>query len=310
MSCQNYKSTINIVENKVNTQKCSADCEYSYSHNPNSSCIVINKGAYLEIKTDGTDHVKFNSVDQSILSIRLYQPSIHLFDGAQVDAELIIQYLGTAQNLFVCMPIIGEDTSGPSNTFFSKFIPFVNGSEKNTTQIIQTNSWSLNDALGYNIPYFYYIGSYPYSPCNGTASIIVFDKKNAAKINLNDLKSLKSYITATPKAAAGSEGFLMYNNKGPIDPNNPNGKSEYDLVSCREVEGLADNSTGVVSDSDAGNSIFKKLGEGGAGSYGAIFGYIVLGLLLIAFLLFGVFPKMDTFFRSMQNRPDGPGIQP
>ena len=296
MSCSNYKSTINIASNKINNQKCSADCAFTYKHNKNSSCKVINKEKYLEIITDGTNDVKFNNEPKSITSIRLYQPSIHLFDGSQADAEFIIQYGGGGENLFVCMPIKVGDGQGKTNLFFSKFIPYINSSEKNTTQIIQTSSWSLDDVLNYNIPYYYYLGSFLYEPCNGNASVIVFDIKNAAKINTEDLNSIKSYISKTPKAKIGVGGYLMYNEKGPIDPNNPNNNDDYDLVSCVEVNGLP--SDAQSSTKPQTESIFKKIGTGGADSYGAIFLYVILGLIVISLLIFFVFPQIGPLFRG------------
>ena len=296
MSCTNYKSTINIAANKINNQKCSADCAFSYKHNENSSCNVINRGDYLELKTDGTNVVKFNNEPKTISSIRIYQPSIHLFDGSQTDAELIIQYGGGGQNLFVCMPIEAKDGSGKSNSFFSKFVPYITA-EKDTTQIVQTSSWSLNDVLNYDIPYYYYLGAFPYEPCNGYASVIVFDIKNSAKISTTDLNSIKSYISKTPKATMGSDGYLMYNDRGPINPDNPNGENDYDLVNCVEVGGLPDDPT----DSVKTPSIFNKLGEGDMGSYGAIFLYVLLGLVLIVLLIFFVFPQIGPFFKGAKD---------
>ena len=300
MSCSNYKSTINITSNKVDSQKCSADCAYTYSHNKNSSCRVINRGNYLEIKTDGSDNVKFNNETKTINQIRLYQPSLHLFNGSQVDAELIISYYGSGNNLLVCVPVEKQNANGSSNTFFSKFMPYVS-KEKNINQAIQTSSWSLNNVLNYNTPYYYYLGSTPYSPCNGKQSIIVFDKKNSAKINSADLNSLKSYISRTPKAKIGGGGYLMYNLTGAIDPNNPNGGDggSYDLVSCVEVNGLGNDASD--SKPPMQESIFSKMGEGGEASYGAIFGYILGGLILIILLIVYVPPMISKIFHGSKN---------
>ena len=296
MSCSNYKSTINIVSNKINNQKCSADCAFSYKHNENSSCKIINRGEYLEIKTDGSNKVTFNNETKTISSIRVYQPSIHLFDGKQVDAELIIQYGGGGQNLFVCMPVQAADGRGKSNSFFSKFVPIISG-EKNITQIVQTSAWTLNDVLNYEIPYYYYLGTFPYKPCNGFASVIVFDIKNSAKINTSDLDLIKSYISKTPKPSVGNDGYLMYNEHGPINPDNPDGNNEYDLVDCHEVTGLPEND----DKSSDKTSTFHTMFSGGPESHGAIFLYVILGLILISVLVFFVFPKISTQLKNIEH---------
>lgn len=306
MSCSNYGSTINIVSNKVDTQRCSADCAYSYYHNPNSSCVVINKDEYLDIQTDGTNNVKFNEESQSITSVRLYQPSIHLYNGSQADAELIIQYAGSGKNLLVCIPVTSSDGNGRSNNFFNQFIPFIDASEKNTTQVFNVNSWSLNDVLSYETPYFYYLGNFPFPPCNSKSSIIVFDIKDAATINTDDLNSLKSYIKDTPKATIGSTNYLMYNNRGTIDPNNPNGAGdEYDLVECvEETDGTPNDSTKTISDKN-NSSIFSKLGSSEDGVY---FIWLIGGLIALALLVLVMLPWIYYKIWPKTNAPSLPPI--
>ena len=167
MSCSNYPSTINIIKTD---QKCDANCLYSYDYNPTSSCSVISKSNYLEIQTDGSDYVKFNGVNMSVSQVRMYRPSIHLFNGSVADAEIIIQHFGNGKNFLVCIPIEVNDGSGPSNLFFKQIMPFIPVT-KNKKQVINVNKWSLNQILNYGSPYYYYLGAFPYEPCNGKPMI-------------------------------------------------------------------------------------------------------------------------------------------
>ena len=85
MSC-----TLVPVNMRDNTKQiCKEECSFKYNYNANSSAIVTNMVDYLDIKVDGSNKVKFNSYTVNLKEVRLYQPSIHLFDGSQTDAELI-----------------------------------------------------------------------------------------------------------------------------------------------------------------------------------------------------------------------------
>ena len=77
MSCPNNEAT------KLNTKKkesCKENCSFNFSYNPNSSCILTNKGEYLDIKTDGQNKVTFNNQEITLQSTRLYSPSLHTFN--------------------------------------------------------------------------------------------------------------------------------------------------------------------------------------------------------------------------------------
>ena len=99
MSCTNTNAPVNM---KATNQYCNVECSYDFKYNPNSSCTVTNRGNYLEIATDGPDKASFNMGPMAVRSVRLYQPSLHTFNGARAAAELIIQHSTNAgQNVLV-----------------------------------------------------------------------------------------------------------------------------------------------------------------------------------------------------------------
>ena len=118
MSCPNNETT------KLKTrkeEKCKDNCSFNFSYNPNSSCILTNKGDYLDIKTDGSNKVTYNNQDITLQSVRLYSPSLHSFDGKHSDAELILRHSGAnGQNIMVSVPIIAKEGAGQSMHFFSQ----------------------------------------------------------------------------------------------------------------------------------------------------------------------------------------------
>ena len=78
MSCDT--GPVNIRDTK---QVCKEECSYKFDYNPNSSAIVTNNNTYLDIKVDGKNTIRFNDYKIMLNDVRLYQPSLHLFDGQQ-----------------------------------------------------------------------------------------------------------------------------------------------------------------------------------------------------------------------------------
>ena len=281
MSCSSYDSTINITRTN---QNCDADCMYAYKYNTHSSCILNNRGEYLEIKTDGPDDVKLNGLGMSVSQVRLYRPSIHLFNGSQAAAELIIQHGGAGQNLLVCIPIQINTGSGPSNKFFQQIIPYIS-STKNEAQTVNVSNWSLNQVLNYNTPYYYYLGPFPYEPCNGRQSTIVFDLQHSAKINQSDFDRIESQLTETPRPNIhqNSTEMLIYNSAGTKEPGASG--ADYDIVECVPIDGMDDD-----PDSSQSGSMWGKLTA--PTGFTAIIFYFLIGLVVCWLIVYFFIPMV------------------
>lgn len=249
MSC-----TLVPVNMRDNTKQiCKEECSFKYNYNANSSAIVTNMVDYLDIKVDGSNKVKFNSYTVNLKEVRLYQPSIHLFDGQQADAEITILHTGYGNNLLVCVPIKIADGKGKSNSFFNQIIEHVppkTDSEEKTSQNINVSKWSLNDVVP-NGTFYFYIGPLSYPKCDGKYNTIVFGLKDAAKINSSDLKILKTLtnpitysVYQTLKSVAERKPILMINKEadgggGAIGPNASN-QDYYIFDQCEPIDGMPD----------------------------------------------------------------------
>ena len=97
MSCPDNEAT--KLESKKD-QECKENCEFNHEYNPNSSCVLTNKGNYLEIKTDGKNNVSYNNHNLSLEDVRFYTPSLHTFDGKHIDGELILKHHGNGINVW------------------------------------------------------------------------------------------------------------------------------------------------------------------------------------------------------------------
>jgi carbonic anhydrase len=242
MSCS--QNPVNIKSTK---QICREECSYSFEYNPNSSAIVTNMGDYLEIKVDGKNQVKFNKLNVKVNDVRIYQPSVHLFNGKQMPGEIIIQHSNPmGDSVLVCIPLVVRDGKGDSNSFFSQLIPHVSN-EKNEKQNVNVSKWSLNYIVPV-APFYFYVGNYPFKPCSGKVNVIIFDSKNAATIGSSDMSTLKKLISpiSYSKAqmiggAAQTDEILLKNLLGSLGPESD--KNDYYILSdCEGISGMDDGS--------------------------------------------------------------------
>ncbi len=206
MSCPNNE-LINLETQQEN--HCKENCSFNFSYNPNSSCVLTNKGDYLEIKTDGKNKVTYNNQKIVLNDVRLYIPSLHTFDGKNTDAELLLKHAGAnGQNIIVSVPIIAKDGHSNSATFFSKLAPFI-PSAKNEPVNVNVSNWSLDDVFpAAKTPFYNYTGDSPYPPCNMQATVIIFDKDHAVTIKPSDLDLFKKQIKSSVPKDLNIEGFI------------------------------------------------------------------------------------------------------
>ena len=211
--CQTATSPIDITSTD---QVCSKICDYKFSY-PLSDCKLSNEGEYLSIITSNSDNiVTFNNIPYDVVESRLYHPSLHTYNGAHADAELIIQHMGAGgRNLLVCIPVMGAAGNSKSIDFFNAFVPYAPQNEGTQTNVNVT-TWSLGNVIP-TAGYYFYQATAPFPPCTGIYNIVVFDKSSAAQILTEDLPHLTSVISQNSYIAKNppSAGFY-YNSSGTL----------------------------------------------------------------------------------------------
>ena len=301
MSCPNNEAT------KLKTQqedKCKENCNFNFKYNSNSTCKLMNKEDYLEIKTDGKNKVTYNSQGLSLDSVRLYVPSLHTFDGKHTDAELILKHSGGTKNFMVCLPIktVADSTTGDSVIFFKQFAPHI-PLDKNPLGhgVVNVKNWSLNNVMpAPKTPFYHYVGDSPYPPCNMQATMIVFDNKHASVINASDLELIKKTIKPAAKTSKKEgfvggfkEGFVAYNSNGANDTDN---SSSSQAMECTEYYDTDPTSSG---DDTSGTSI-KKPGIDWSKSPAFIIIIVLLSILAGGiFLYYILWPMIRTVLNGV-----------
>lgn len=214
MSCSNATSPINIVKSVAG--KCDLKCSVIFNYSI-TSVRAENKGDFIRLAFDPQNNppVIFNAQKYVVQEARIYQPSLHTFSGQHTGAEIIIlhQNQSSNQNLLVCVPI---NSSGSTSSTLDDIIKQV--AEKANTKGSSTNisnpTFSIKQLIP-NKPFYNYVGTLPYLPCNGTYEYIVFDKSNAINITNNDLLNITKVISPSLYAIHNPVGGLFYNDGGP-----------------------------------------------------------------------------------------------
>jgi carbonic anhydrase len=231
MTCTNRTSPVDIV--KMNTTKCNLKCEYSFDYEV-TGIRASNKGNYILYNVDpqNTPPVVFNNEKYNVTNMRLYQPSLHTFNGVKADAEILILHNNviTNKNLIVCVPI--KNSSSSENNMDKLIIQTAKLANTNNTNdtnaTLNINNFSLKSIVP-NKSFFYYEGTFPYIPCDRKVDYIVYDINNSLSIMNNSFTKLQNIITENNINTMTNNNKLFYNKDGP-----KNKKLEDDIyISCQ-----------------------------------------------------------------------------
>jgi len=295
MSCPNASSPIDIVHHS--TEKCDLKCDYLFNY-IQSSVRVENRGDHLIFSFDHSNDapVMYNSEKYNVGRMRLYQPSLHTWNGQRAKAELVIEHSAVAgtKNLLVCVPV---DISGKREGALDTIIEQVAKTAPNQGGItnIVLPSFTLNNIVPRS-SFYSYKGTLPYSPCNGVYSYVVFGLNNGIGITKNTETLIKKLITVSPYSIKRTKSGVFYNSKGAGSlVGNKNGEDEI-YIECHPTgddgETLVPEKKDIKRITIPGEveDYAKKIWD--SGILGALLGAIVLIVLFKVFhivlrLLFG-----------------------
>ena len=221
MTCVSSTAPINI-SSKGYTDDCSLKCLYKYDYPSIPSTTLTNEGNHLAISYDKVS-INYNNNDLLVHGVRIYRPSLHTFNGAHADGEMVITHMGRGVSLLVCIPIvISSNKSEASQTL--KFL--VEQSASRTPNagekaVVAVKNFSLNTFIPRNKSFFSYQATLPYSPCNGTHQYVVFMPENSPVFISADTMALLKKIIIEHDSTIKPEIDYFYNKRGAIfvDPN-------------------------------------------------------------------------------------------
>ena len=225
------QNTMNITQRSV-YGKCNLKCSFSSKYEVSNSSAT-NNDIYVSVTYDkqSMPPVVFNYQKYNVSSVKIYSPSLHLYDGAKVQAEIIIEHqpVTSGSALNVCVPIVQSSDNSKAGQVVSQIIEKVaaNAPSKGNTTKLNLSGFTLQNIIP-NKPYFNYTNQ-------EGVNHILFSKLDAIPVNQNLLTSLSKLIK--PYQLTIPETKLFFNSDGPNTKNdlakqgiyiscNPTGNSE------------------------------------------------------------------------------------
>jgi len=223
-------TSINISKDNI-YGNCDLKCAYNFKY-PETNVTAKNNEVMVVFTFDKSTEsaVVYNQQKYSVEGVMLVSPSIHIFNGATANAELLIFHtpvLGGNQ-LAVCIPIIQSADSSTASNLITELIQSVanNAPAPDETATINVSGFTLNSIVPKR-PFYSYTGT------NNNTDYIVYDILDAINLNSATITSLSQIIKPFPLPTPG--GNLFYNKLGPNQSTigdgiyiscNPTGSSE------------------------------------------------------------------------------------
>ena len=233
---------------------CNLKCAFSFNYNV-SKCTATNYGQYIQLtyEASSTPQVTFNTVPYNVKEIKIFTPSIHSYNNAKADAEIIITHIpiNGGNSFNVCIPINTNNPTTTGSQIISEIISAVssNAPSQGTSTNQGIKEFSLNDIVPMK-PFYSYS-----DPKN--EDVIVYGIQHAVSISNNSLNTLKKCIQANAiNLPAGPS--LFSNPDGPSNGNVGDGSIYIDCQptnsSEEEVNMVTDLKSPVTY--DAGSYIY------------------------------------------------------
>ena len=204
-------STQSIDISKKNVSgKCDLKCAYNFQY-PESNTTAKNQGVLINLSYDNskTPPVTYNTQKYTVAQIIITSPSLHLFNGATTDAEILIIHTPVkgGPELFVCIPIKSSSESSDASYLLKEIIDITgtNAPSEGESTNLSISGFTL-DKIVPNKQYYSYTDQ-------GTNDWIVFGILDAIPLNSATITTLQKIIKPYPVPMIGGELFI--NTTGP-----------------------------------------------------------------------------------------------
>ena len=214
MRCsENATAPIDIV--KSNAGDCQLKCDYTPQYD-NTDISAENKGDHILYTFGQTKKLStFNTEGYRVIDMRLYQPSLHRYEGKNCSAEILITHTNVSKNmtLIVCIPIeSAEYAESGMNELISQVAQLANTEGGSTA--IRSPGFTLSSLVPLK-PFYNYTGLSAFGNCGESIQYIVFGLNNAIRITNKNLNDLTNIITKNEYTVKNNSSGLFYNKKGP-----------------------------------------------------------------------------------------------
>jgi hypothetical protein len=198
------------ISNKNISGKCDLKCAYNFQY-PESNTTAKNQDVLINLSYDNSKSppVTYNTQKYTVTQIIISSPSLHLFNGATTDAEIIIEHTPVkgGPGLFVGIPIKSSSDSSDASYLLKEIIDITgtNAPSQGESTNLSISEFTLNKIVP-NKPYYSYTD-------NGKNDWIMFGILDAIPLSSDTITILQKIIKPYPLPMTGGE--LFYNSSGP-----------------------------------------------------------------------------------------------
>jgi len=204
-------STQSIDISKKNISgKCDLKCAYNFQY-PESNTTAKNQDVLINLSYDNskTPPVTYNTQKYTVTKIIISSPSLHLFNGATTDAEIIIEHTPVkgGPEFLVGIPIKSSSESSDASYLLKEIIDITgtNAPSQGESTNLSISGFTL-DKIVPNKQYYSYTD-------NGKNDWIVFGILDAIPLSSDTITTLQKIIKPYPVPMTGGE--LFFNSSGP-----------------------------------------------------------------------------------------------
>ena len=204
-------SLINISPQNI-AGTCESKCSYAFNYPTTNNTTVSNYGAYLQFTYELSNNspVLYNSKSYNVSGITIYSPSLHKYNNATTDGEVVIRHtpVSGGNPLYVIIPL---STGGITTTGSQVISKVINSAGKSAPSAGKNTNKGVGEfTLNNFIPMKQF-----YSYTTSKMDCIVFDISNSIGIKSADLKIFKSIVKSAPSNPFIGSTSLFINTKGP-----------------------------------------------------------------------------------------------
>lgn len=301
-STNTCNAPINVMTDKA--KDCNNFCDYGFNY-PISSIKITNDSSYLLLNYENgsTSPVIYGEQSYTVREIRIYNGSLHSYNGITTSSEILIIHNPVAKGnqLIVSIPVtISDNTSiSPGSLMLNSILKYalsVIPKQNDSTTINNIKNFSLNMMVPKKVNFYKYTSSNFLSGDCSSSSLntdVLCFLPNDAKINITKelLTSLQNTISPnTILPSTSSDIQIFINEKGATNLSS-DGSSDVEME-CRPYDDTADPGVPVdyVEDIDPipmnPSDIFKS------SWFQVIAGSLVFFLIIcILNFIFGIFQK-------------------
>jgi hypothetical protein len=243
------KEEINISPANV-YGKCDLKCVYNYKYQE-SSLTAKNNGVNISLTYENGNvaPVMYNNNKYIVAKILIFSPSLHIFNGSKVEAEIIVEHTPEAGGpaLFVCIPVVKSADTTSATTLVADVVRGVgsNAPAVNETTTMNIAGFTLDKIIPKG-PFFSYSGKYS----DAEADFIVYGKMYAIPVGNAVIAVLNKILKPFPLPMRGEKLFV--NQKG---ANSSGHIGDGIYISCQPT-GSSEEETDVSNNKDSTSTEF------------------------------------------------------